>query len=161
MNITNTFLACLLFLLPSLVISDEEHSVLKEFPEVKNGMHRFVIMLPHKERAEENDFKVELIAGKIMQTDGVNIVRLGTSFEARILEGWGYTYYKVVGKDVAMSTLMAAPGGSPKVDQFVSGHSLLIKYSSRLPIVVYAPHEHTIKYRIWSAQNTTENAEKK
>jgi len=130
MNITNTFLACLLFLLPSLVISDEEHSALKEFPEVQNGMHRFVIMLPHKERAEENDFKVELIAGKIMQTDGVNIVRLGTTFEVRILEGWGYTYYKVVGKDVAMSTLMAAPEGSPKVDQFVSGLSLLIKYNS-------------------------------
>ena len=48
------------------------HPELKAFPEAKSGMERFVISLPHKERAEEAEFKVELIPGKTMTTDGVN-----------------------------------------------------------------------------------------
>ena len=41
--------------------------------------------------------------------------------------------------------------GSEKIKQFVSGTPLLIRYNSRLPIVVYAPEDYEIKYRIWTA----------
>ena len=69
-----------------------DHPELKVFPAASEGRERFVIVLPHKEREEEDDFMVELIAGKIMPADSVNRMRLGNSIEPRTLEGWGYTY---------------------------------------------------------------------
>ena len=128
-----------------------EHKELKAFPEAKEGMERIVIVLPHKERSEEDAFKVELIPGKKMMTDGVNLMRLGTTIGPKPLKGWGYTYYEVTGSDVAMSTRMAPPEGTKKVEKFVKGTPLLIRYNSRLPIVVYVPKGYSVQYRIWKA----------
>ena len=136
------------------------HPELKAFPAAKDGMDRFVIVLPHKDRGEEDNFKVELIPGKIMLTDGVNQMRHGTSVIAKPLVGWGYTYYEVTGQDVAMSTMMAAPEGTARANAFVAGTPLLVRYNSRLPIVVYAPEGYELRYRIWSAPKTIEEAKK-
>jgi ecotin len=130
-----------------------EHKELKAFPEAKEGMERLVIVLPHKERGEEDAFKVELIPGKKMMTDGVNLMRLGITITPKPLKGWGYTYYEVTGSDVAMSTLMAVPEGGKKVEKFVKGSPLLIRYNSRLPIVIYVPRGYSVQYRIWKAGN--------
>ena len=127
------------------------HPELKAFPAAEHGMERFVVVLADKTRAEEVEFKVEVIPGKTILTDGVNQVRHGSTIEARPLKGWGYTFYEVTGQDTTMSTMMAAPEGSEKVEQFVSGTPLLIRYNSRLPIGVYAPEGYEIKYRIWTA----------
>ena len=56
-----------------------EHPELKAFPAAKDDMERYVIALPHKEREEEDSFKVEIIVGKEMLTDGVNLVRLANT----------------------------------------------------------------------------------
>lgn len=138
-----------------------DHPELKAFPQAKDGMERFVIVLPHRERGEEEAFKVEIIPGRVMPTDGVNLTRLGTTVEPRPLKGWGYTYYEVTGSDVAMSTMMAVPEGTEQVEQFVQGTPLLVRYNSRLPIVVYAPEGLGIRYRIWQASEETMSAEKK
>jgi ecotin len=124
---------------------------LEAFPEPEEGMQRFVIALEHKERGEEDAFKVEIIAGKMMPTDGVNVYRLGSIIEPRNLKGWGYTYYEVTGSDLAVSTRMAPPENTPMVDRFVAGTPLLIRYNSRLPLVIYAPDGYGIRYRIWQA----------
>ena len=145
----------------SFVVFAEEYVELNAFPQAQKGMERFVIMLPHKERKEENEFKVELIAGKLIETDSVNIMRLGSSLESHTIEGWGYIYYKVVGSDVPMSTLMAAPEDELKNERFVSGTPKLIRYNSRLPIVVYAPIGYEVRYRIWNAPKKTETADKR
>ena len=127
------------------------HPELKAFPEAKEGMERFVIALPHKERGEDNQFKVELIPGKEMLTDGVNLVRLGVEMVAHPLKGWGYTYYEINGKGETMSTLMAVPDADIKIKQFVKGRSITINYNSRLPIVIYAAKGYQVRYRIWEA----------
>lgn len=137
-----------------------EHSELKAFPAAEEGKERFVIVLPHVERGADNNLKVELIPGKTMPTDGVNQMRHGSSLEAKPLQGWGYTFYEVVGKDVTMSTMMAVPEGTEKTEQFVAGEPLLIRYNSRLPIVVYAPEGYEVRYRIWRADETTGSAGK-
>jgi ecotin len=138
----------------------DEHPKLEAFPPAQEGMERFVIALPHKERGEEDDFKIELIVGKEMLTDGVNQVRLGDAIEARTLEGWGYTYYEVNGSSATISTLMAAPEGAPKVKAFVTTAPLQIRYNSRLPIVVYAPSGYEVRYRIWNASESTHKAKR-
>ena len=136
-----------------------EHSELKAFPMAKDGMQRFVIVLPHKERGEEDDFRVEIIVGREMLTDGVNRVRLANTIEPRSLEGWGYTYYEVTGSSETLSTLMAPPEGAPKQWAFVTAAPLQIRYNSRLPIVVYAPSGYEVRYRLWSASEVTHKAD--
>jgi len=50
-------------------------------------------------------------------------------------------------------TRMAINPDTPKVNRFVTlgGEPYLIRYNSRLPIVVYAPEGVEARYRIWSA----------
>mgnify|MGYP002064584123 CR=1 FL=1 len=47
-----------------------------------------------------------------------------------------------------------------QVEKFVSGTPLLIRYNSRLPVVIYAPKGFEIRYRIWQTPETTQKAEK-
>ena len=150
----------LLLSLLSFSVFAAEHKELKAFPKAKEGMERFVIVLDHKERGEEDSFKVELIPGKVMMTDGVNNTRLGISLEAKPLKGWGYTFYEMTGKSIVMSTRMAPPPGAKKVKKFVTGQSLTIPYNSRLPIVLYLPKGIEIRYRVWQAPETLSKAEK-
>jgi ecotin len=135
-----------------------EHPELSAFPMAEDGYERFVIVLPHKERGEDDAFRVEIIAGKEMLTDGVNIVRLGNAIEKRTLDGWGYTYYVVRDSTGTISTMMAPPEGAPLVKTFVSATPLHVRYNSRLPIVVYAPPGYEVRYRIWHANETFEKA---
>lgn len=156
---TNSLLIAYSILLTSFAFGDE-HPELKPFPKAKKGMERFVIVLPEKKRGEDAGFKVELIPGKTMMTDGVNSYFMGTSLEPKNLQGWGYTYYEIKGRAAVGSTLIGVPPGQPQVERFVQGKSLLIRYNSRLPIVVYAPKGFEIKYRIWSAPEKLRLAEK-
>ena len=137
-----------------------DHKELKAFPEAGEGKERFVIVLPHKERGEEDAFKVELVVGKVMETDGVNSVRLGAEIKTMPLKGWGYTYYEVEKVGPAMSTLIGVPPGTPKVKRFVAGQPIRIRYNSRLPIVVYVPEGCELRYRIWTANGEFGAAEK-
>ena len=136
------------------------HPELKAFPMADEGYDRYVIVLPHKERGEEDSFRVEIIAGKEMLTDGVNLVRLGNAIEPRTLAGWGYSYYVVTGSTNIISTMMAPPEGAPLVKTFVTATPLQVRYNSRLPIVVYVPTGYDVRYRIWHASETIEKARK-
>lgn len=50
-----------------------------------------------------------------------------------------------------MSTLMACLDDT-KHEAFVSMQDApLIRYNSKLPVVIYAPEDVTVKYRIWQA----------
>jgi len=128
---------------------------LKAFPPAKEGMVRYVIYLPEKSRAEEVNYKVELLVGKTVETDGVNKYRLGTTLKAVPLKGWGYTYYESTGSDMAISTRMAATPGTPPVKKEIFGRPLLIRYNSRLPIVVYVKKGLLVHYRIFEAPTKT------
>ena len=152
----------LLIILSTLLFSGAcvaQHPELKAFPMAEDGTVRYVITLPHKERGDDLGFKVELIPGRVMLTDGINLMRDASTIEARTLQGWGYTFYEVIGRDVAMSTMMATPEGSPQKEAYVAGTPLLIGYNSRLPIVVYAPQGYEVRYRIWSTSETAHSAE--
>jgi len=137
-----------------------EHPELKAFPPAREGMERFVIVLQHKERGEEDNLQVEIVVGKEMLTDGVNRVRLGNTVETRPLPGWGYTYYEVTGSSETLSTMMAPPAGAPTIKTFVAASPLYVRYNSRVPIVVYAPKGYEVRYRVWQAPEIAEKAKK-
>ncbi|MCH2174130.1 MAG: ecotin family protein [Lentisphaeria bacterium] len=144
-----------------MVTANDASKELKAFPTAEGNMERLVIILPHKDRAEELNYEVELIPGKTLLVDGVNKTKVGLSLESHPLKGWGYTYYTMSGSAMVRSTMMAVPAGAPKVERFVEGSSLKVRYNSRLPIVVYAPKGTELKYRIWSTSTELKVAEKK
>ncbi|HEY5645199.1 MAG TPA: ecotin family protein [Pseudomonadales bacterium] len=142
-------LALAALLLPVLATGSEATD-LTPFPEAADGMTRLVVVLPEMSRDESN-YAVELVAGKTIATDGVNLVRMDTALETRNLEGWGYTYYEMTGSGRTSSTLMATPEGAPEVRRFVGGPPLNVRFNSRLPVVVDVPEGFEVRYRIWAA----------
>ncbi len=150
-------LICSLFTL-SLLATEEAEKNMKAFHEAPKGMKRHVILLPHKARGEEQSFRVELIAGKTMMTDGVNRMMMGGSIHEQTVKGWGFRYYEVESGAVA-STLMAPGPGAAQVERFVHMQGKLLPYNSRIPLVVYAAEDLEIKYRIWSAGDDMLEAE--
>lgn len=127
------------------------------YPKAEKGMKRQVIQLPQQQ--VESAFKVELMIGQTLEVD-CNRHRLGGQLESKTLEGWGYDYYvfdKVTGP---VSTMMACPDGK-KERKFVLaglGDDAMLRYNSKLPIVVYTPDNVEVKYRIWKADETIGNA---
>ncbi len=124
---------------------------MKAFKPAEKGMTRHVLHLPKLD--DESAAKVELIVGKVVMTDGVNRHFFGGQIEAENIRGWGFTRYLVKEIGPMAGTLMAPPPGAPKVERFVKlgGSPYLIRYNSKLPVVVYVPKGAEVRYKIWSA----------
>lgn len=129
---------------------------LKPYPAAADGYNRHVIELPAQ--TNEAEHKVEIIAGKTLEVD-CNQQRLGGQWQEKTVEGWGYSYYELGQVGPAMSTLMACPDGSRK-QAFVrvGGEPQLVRYNSKLPLVIYAPKDVEVRYRVWSAAAETSTA---
>ena len=133
---------------------------MKAFPPAEKGMIRYVLQLP--EQKDEYAFKVELIMGKTVQLDEGNRYFFGGKIEAVNIEGWGFTRYVVSELGPMAGTLMAVDPDAPKVPRFITigGDPYLIRYNSRLPVVVYVPEGVEVRYRIWSATPDAKAIEK-
>ncbi len=121
------------------------------FPEAEAGFARHVIWL---EKADHEDAKkVEIIAGKTIEVD-CNHHRFGGSLTEQTLSGWGYSYYELKEVKGPAATMMACPGDS-KEERFVpvQGDGFLLRYNSKLPVVVYAPEGVEVNYRVWEANH--------
>ena len=130
---------------------------LKAYPKAEEDMVRYVLYLEPKE--DESLYRVELQVGKVIETDGVNRYGFGGKIEKETVKGWGYSKY-VVKKgslDNPFSTRIGVPPGQPKVKKFVTvgGGPHLVRYNSKLPIVVYVPAGGEVRYRIWQTPPQT------
>lgn len=127
------------------------------YPKADKGMKRQVIQLPAQQ--DEANFKVELLIGKTLEVD-CNQHRLGGQLESKTLEGWGYDYYVFDKVTSPVSTMMACPDGK-KEKKFVTaylGDNSLLRYNSKLPIVIYTPENVEVKYRVWKADENVGQA---
>jgi len=151
----NTIAALLAVGLSSVVHAANLESV-APYPKPKSGFTRQVIHLAPQTR--EDDFQVEILAGKTLTVD-CNRQRLGGMLEEKNLEGWGYPFYRLENVIGPMSTLMACPDGKSKRDFVpVVGDGFMLRYNSKLPIVLYVPKDVEVRYRIWSASSKVEKA---
>ena len=117
------------------------------YPKAEAGFTRQVIHLPKQE--QEENFQVEILAGKTLEVD-CNRQRLGGVLDEKNLEGWGYPFYRLEKVIGPMSTMMACPPGSQRPG-FVQAESTLVRYNSRLPVVVFVPEGMALRYRVWRA----------
>jgi len=131
---------------------------MKAFPPADAGMTRYVINLPSEK--DETAYKVELLIGKTVKTDAANRYFFGGKLEAETIQGWGYTRYLLRQLGPMAGTLMAVNPAEPKVDRFITlgGEPTLLRYNSRLPVVVYVPTGVEVRYRLWRADRKTTTA---
>lgn len=135
----------------------------RAFPMPEAGMTRHLLIL--EPLADESQYRVELIVGKTIETDGVNHYSFAGKIEHVEIKGWGFHRY-VVAKDTfrnLMSTEIAPAPGTPKKNEFVQvGGSRypsitnLLRYNSTQPIAVYIPEGGEVRYRIWRADEQTQ-----
>lgn len=124
---------------------------MKAFQPPAEGMVRYVIHLPPQ--ADDSAFQVELIVGKTVQVDEVNRYFFAGKIVESNIEGWGFPRYDVAQLGPMAGTRVGVDPDAPKVDRFVTlgGEPYMVRYNSRLPIVVYVPAGTEVRYRVWTA----------
>ncbi|MDN7673941.1 serine protease inhibitor ecotin [Burkholderia oklahomensis] len=132
---------------------------IKMFPAAQAGQKRAVIVLPAEKL--EDDIRVELIVGKTIKVD-CNQHWFGGDLKHETVQGWGYSYYVLADAKGPAGTLMACPGQDAQ-EAFVPvrGSGYLLRYNSRLPIVVYVPNGFDVRYRLWYGSNEVARAVEK
>jgi ecotin len=130
------------------------------FPHPDEGQVRYVLELPQLEN--ESNYKVELIVGKKVSVDKKNQYFFGGEIQKETIKGWGYSRYLVKELGPMAGTLMAVDPNAPKVERFIGlgGDPYLIRYNSRLPVVIYTPEGAEARYRIWSTTSVAKGIEK-
>lgn len=119
------------------------------FPEAKEGFKKVYIQVPI-EKNEEN-FKVEVFVGKEALLDCNKYFLIGNITEKN-LDGWGYNFYEIESSGEMGGTKMACPQ-EKLTNKFVYLQPLLLRYNSKLPIVLYVPNDFVIKYKIFKADS--------
>jgi ecotin len=121
---------------------------LQAFPQPAPGQARLVIRLAREQ--DEDGLRVGLVVGRTMLVD-CNRQIFPAHIEERTAEGWGYTYYVVTSVGQPANTQMACPDQA-RTRQFVrAADEPLVRYNSRVPLVVFAPRDVEVRYRIWRA----------
>ena len=120
---------------------------LRAFPAPAAGQARRVIRLPPERN--EDDLRVGFFVGRTMWVD-CNRQIFPARVEERTAEGWGYTYYVVTSGGAPASTMMACPSNA-RTRQFVRNQEELVRYNSKLPLVIITPADVEVRYRVWRA----------
>jgi ecotin len=152
------FFAALLFFIAALSVQAADN--MKAFPPAEKGMVRYVLQLPKQD--DDSAFKVELIVGKTVLVDEVNRYFFGGKIEVETIKGWGFPRYIVNKLGPMAGTRIAVHPDTPKVNRFITlgGEPYLIRYNSRLPVVVYVPEGVEVRYRVWNASPEVKGIEK-
>lgn len=152
-----TLFALVMSLVTSMSLAADN---MKAFPPAEEGMVRYVINLP--EQVDEAGWRVELLVGKTVQTDAANRYFFAGTLETETIEGWGFDRHILRQLGPMAGTLMAVNPDAPKVERFITlgGEPRLLRYNSRLPLVVYVPEGVEVRYRFWRADAEIAAAER-
>jgi ecotin len=131
---------------------------MKAFPPSEKGQIRYVIQLA--EQDDESNYQVELVVGQTVEIDEINQYFFGGQIKKENIVGWGFTRYVVSELGPMAGTRMAVDPNAPTVNRFIrlGGAPSLIRYNSRLPVVVYVPEGVEVRYRIWRAEPESKEA---
>ncbi len=133
---------------------------LTPYPAPLAGQSRWVIQLPgvlppNPEPSlspSTADWRVEVIVGREVMVD-CNRQFFSGRIATETLPGQGRKVYRVGKVGPMASTRMACPPGEAKRSVFVpmGGKPFVVPYNVSLPIVVYAPKDLEVRWRLWKA----------
>jgi len=136
--------------------ADKRSVDLSMYAEPDSGWQRIALSLePVK---DETLLKVELVVGLEMVID-CNLHGLQGEFEYQTVKGWGYGLWKFKTNGEIVSTLMACEADSEHLS-FVHGQSQLVRYNSKLPVVVYIPQGYELRWRVWETDGAYKKLKK-
>lgn len=146
-----SFLTLSILLLGSFAMAQQPQDNMKAYPPAADGMKRVVVYLESKE--EEDDYRIELMVGKTVEVDAANRFFFAGTLEEETIEGWGFPKYIVKQIGPMAGTRIGADPDAPKVKRFVKlgGEPKLLRYNSKLPLVVYVPKDAEVKLKVWVA----------
>lgn len=126
------------------------------YPIAQLNETRNVIWL-NKFRNEDN-YKIEIIAFKKGMRD-CNQTSYQTAFKRNTIDGWGYSYFTISELDDNGPVSTMLPCQRPEkfladIPVDLTGDESMWSYNSKLPIVVYAPKDITVKIKIWKFKDT-------
>lgn len=128
--------------------STEAQKALEAFPAAGDGQQRWLIWLTaDPDNTDEASLRVEVRVGLRAEVDGVNRHRLSGELHKRSVEGWGFDSYNYEGESQVASTRMGTRGATVQ-SALVWTTSQLVRYNSRLPLVVYMPSHLCLSYRV-------------
>lgn len=134
------------------VFSVQASSSFAPFPEPSVVQARYVIQLPSD--AHEQHLQVEIQIGKMLDID-CNHYAFGGELSERHLPGWGYDYFVFSDIHPLMSTEKACPSNhTRKAFVQAADANRLLRYNSRLPIVIYVPKDMEVRYTLWRTNGT-------
>ena len=141
---------------------------LSSYPAPAPAERRWVIQLPGVLppttdaliSANPADWRVELLVGKELLVD-CNGPRLMGRIRSSALPGTGFTIYRVTEVSPPISTRMACPPDQAPRQAFVPMGSkpFVVPYNVSLPIVIYAPKELQVRWRLWKAERQQQSAQ--
>ena len=134
---------------------------LKPYPAPAPGERRWVIQLsgllpPSPDpalSANPADWRVELIAGRNLELD-CNQVMFSGRMRSQPVAGTQLRVVQISEVSPLASTRMACPPGEPKRRAFVpmGGKPFVVPYDVSRPIVLYAPKDLELRWRLWKAE---------
>lgn len=147
-----------LLMFGAVMANGATRATLAPFPQPDASQVRHVIQLPA--RADEQRIQVEIQVGKPLTID-CNHYAFGGELVERHVPGWGYDYF-VYGKEHPLvSTEKACPPDSER-SAFVQAvdANRMLRYNSRMPIVIYTPSDIEVRYLLWHAETEPSQAER-
>lgn len=132
---------------------------LRAYPAAAPGERRWFIAVDATPTAAAN-LRVELMVGRSLKVDCNRHLLQGSVLEESV-PGWGFPLYRVRGGEPMVSTRMACPGQAMR-QAFVplAGPPLLVPVNANLPIVVVAPQDLEVRWRLWRAEPGQRPAER-
>ena len=122
------------------------------YPAPVEGQTRYVISLPPQK--DESLLKVEIVAGRTESVDCNQHAYRG-ELDEQVVQGWGYNYYTLDDIKPGPATRMAcAKPASPRFVPVV-GSDFIVRYNSKLPLVVYSSGNFSVSYRVWRGDAKT------
>ena len=134
---------------------------LKSYPAPVAGERRWVVQLPGilppprdpALSAHPEDWRVELIVGRSLEVD-CNQYRFSGRLRSQPVAGTDLRIVRVSDVTPVASTRMACPPGEPRRTAFVpmGNKPFVVPYNASRPIVLYAPKDLELRWRLWKAE---------
>ncbi|MFM7674185.1 MAG: ecotin family protein [Synechococcus sp.] len=139
------------------------------YPAPAAGERRWVIQLPGllpptadpALSPDPADWRVQLIVGRSLRLD-CNRHSLAGKLVSETLPSSGLPILRVQGAGAVLSTRMACPPEPPPRQGFVplgGGKPFVVPYNASRPIVIYAPQDLEVRWRLWKAEKRQQPAQ--